>query len=69
VRDRILSRIEPEERALVEKAIRGSDPEPSRVRAAQEAAVAWAYHADKAGRFRSLDRSSMPEGAPYFTIA
>ena len=69
VRETILGRLEPADRSRMERAIRASDPEPSRVRAAQEAAVAWAYQADKAGRLRQLDRSTLPEKAPFFTVA
>lgn len=69
VRDIILGRLTEEGRKAAEAAIAASDPAPERVRAAQEEAVAWAYAADKAGRFRCLDRSSLPSGAPFFTLA
>ena len=56
------------ERKEAEEALARCDPEPERVRAAQEEAIAWAYAADKAGRFARIERGAHLSGAPVFTV-
>jgi len=68
VRDIILGRLPAARRKEAEKAMGRCDPAPERVRAAQEEAIAWAYAADKAGRFARIERGAHVSGAPVFTV-
>jgi hypothetical protein len=69
VREVILGRLPETVRKRAVAAIAACDPAPERVRAAQEEAVAWAYAADKAGRFRRPERAGLDADAPYFSLA
>jgi RNA polymerase sigma factor (sigma-70 family) len=68
VRNIILGRLPAARRKEAEEAMARCDPEPERVRAAQEEAIAWAYAGDKAGRFARIERGAQLSGAPIFTL-
>ena len=68
VRNIILGRLPAARRKEAEEAMARCDPEPERVRAAQEDAIAWAYAGDKAGRFARIERGAHLSGAPVFTL-
>jgi len=68
VRNIILGRLPAARRKEAEEALVRCDPEPERVRAAQEEAIAWAYAGDKAGRFARIERGAHLSGAPVFTL-
>lgn len=68
VRNIIVGRLPDARRREAEEALARCDPEPERVRAAQEEAIAWAYAADKAGRFARIERGAHISGAPVFTV-
>jgi RNA polymerase sigma factor (sigma-70 family) len=68
VRNIILGRLPAARRKEAEAAMSRCDPAPERVRAAQEEAIAWAYAADKAGRFARIERGDHLSGAPVFTV-